>query len=74
MLDWIRRVRTASSVRMAEIQSWTSDCHRLQGALNRFSGSQVCEVAYCWEPRSECSICIVKGDELGEDVIVEEDS
>ena len=64
----------ALSVRMVEIQSQTPDCHRLRDALNRFSKGRVYEVACCWEPRSECSICIMKGNESEEDVIVEEDS
>ena len=62
-----------SSVRMTGIQSQTSGCRRLQGALNRFSEGQVCGIACCWESRSECSICIAKEDELKEDVIVEKD-
>ena len=50
MLSHVRSIRTALSVRMAEIQSQTPGCHRSRDALNRFNEGWVCRVAHCWEP------------------------
>ena len=47
MLSRVRSVRMASSIRIVGIQSRTPGCRRLQSALNRFSGGQVCRAACC---------------------------